>query len=183
MRNRNVTKCALIAFVFAASLTAIPTSARAENLIKQPGAHNRYSLELEPHLAAYVGGWRGWNQNYYRDEQVGPGIRFGIPLMHNGPIDTINNNIAISFGLQTFFPYEGNVLMSAPAAFQWNFYFTDIISVLGEVGLQTNIWTGPGRTFDLTPLVQGGGRFQFGTIGVIVRIGYPTVSVGANIQF
>jgi len=30
---------------------------------------------------------------------------------------------------------------------------------------------------------QGGGRFQFGKVGVLVRVGYPMLSVGANFQF
>ena len=152
-------------------------SAQAEGLIKRPGAHNRYSWELEPHLAFYWGSYGGFN-----NAEVGPGIRAAIPFMHNGPIDTINNNIAISFGLDTYFP-ASDVLLSMPVAFQWNFYFTDIISVLGEVGLVSNIWTGPGGNFDVDPLFQGGGRFQFGKIGVLVRVGWPGGSVGCNIQF
>lgn len=164
------------------ALTCLPDVAQAEGLIKRPGAHNRYSFELEPHLVAYWGGWRGWNRGRFEGAQVGPGVRMAIPFMHNGPIDSINNNIGISFGIDTFFP-NNDFLMSMPVAFQWNFYFTDIVSVLGEAGLVTNLYTGPGESFDLTPLFQGGGRFQFGKVGIVVRIGYPTGSVGANFQF
>jgi hypothetical protein len=163
-----------------ACLALSPGEAHAENLIKRPGAHNHYKFELEPHLAV----WYGWGNG--NDAEVGPGIRASIPFMHNGPIDTINNNIGISFGVQTFFPNDA-FLMSMPVAFQWNFYFTDVISVIGEAGLVTNFATnggGPGDdNFDLDPLFQGGGRFQWGKIGVVVRVGYPTVSVGCNIQF
>ena len=168
-----------LAFALAAAVTclaAAPSEAHAENLIKRPGAHNHYKFELEPHLSV----WYGWGRRDNAD--FGPGIRASIPFMHNGPIDTINNNLGISFGLDTYFPHDG-VLLSAPVAFQWNFYFTDVISVLGEAGLVTNIWTGPGDGFDLDPLFQGGGRFQWGKIGVLVRIGYPSLSVGCNIQF
>jgi hypothetical protein len=31
-------------------------------------------------------------------EGFGAGFRASIPLFHNGPIDTINNNMAITFG-------------------------------------------------------------------------------------
>lgn len=167
----------LSAFLFA--LTAAPESAHAENLIKQPGAHNRYSWELEPQLAVKWGCWRGCGNT-----GVGPGVRASIPFMHNGPIDTINNNIAISFGLNTYFYGNDAVGWNVPVAFQWNFYFTDIISVLGEVGLHSELvtWNG-GSNFDVYPLFQGGGRFQFGKVGVLVRVGYPGASVGANIQF
>jgi len=167
---------AIIAVFSCLALT--PSEAHAEGLIKRPGAHNRYSFELEPHLAV----WYGWGNG--SNAEIGPGIRFSIPFMHNGPIDTINNNIGISFGADTFFPNNADrFLISMPVAFQWNFYFTDVISVLGEAGLVTNIVTNTNDGFDLDPLFQGGGRFQWGKIGVLVRVGYPSVSVGCNIQF
>ncbi len=167
------------------TLVAAPETARAENLIKVPGAHNQYKFELEPQLAIKYGCWRcggpGFGGNW---GGVGPGLRVSIPFMHNGPIDTINNNIGISFGLNTFFYGNDVIGWVAPVAFQWNFYFTDIISVLGEVGLVNELTTfNGGANFDLYPLFQGGGRFQFGKVGVLVRVGYPMVSVGCNIQF
>lgn len=172
-----------LALALAAAVTCLvsaPSEAHAENLIKRPGAHNHYKFELEPHL----GFWWGWGNR--DDADFGPGIRASIPFMHNGPIDTINNNIGISFGLDTYFANAGNndfVIISSPVAFQWNFYFTDVISVLGEAGLVMNIATEGNDNFDLDPLFQGGGRFQWGRIGVLVRVGYPAVSVGCNIQF
>ena len=161
-------------------LTAAPSEAHAANVIKQPGAHNHYSWELEPHLAVRWGRW------YDNGAGVGPGIRASIPFMHNGPIDTINNNIGISFGLDTYFFNNSVVGWSAPVAFQWNFYFTEVISVLGEVGLHSELdvaTNGGGDRFDVYPLFQGGGRFQWDRIGVLVRLGWPGASVGCNIQF
>lgn len=170
-RSINVLALCLSALVL--TLTLGTQTAHAENLIKQPGAHNQYKFEIEPHLFfRYDRGANG----------VGPGVRASIPFMHNGPIKTINNNIGISFGADLPF-YNGGSLLSLPVAFQWNFYFTDIISVLGEAGLVSDIWLGNGGGFDVAPLFQGGGRFQFGKVGVLVRIGYPGMSVGANFQF
>jgi hypothetical protein len=100
--------------------------------------------------------------------------------MHNGPIDSINNNIGISFGVDTYFP-GGAFVMHLPAAFQWNFYFTDIISVIGEAGLAFNFGDLPGLWVD--PIFSGGGRFQFDKVGIVVRLGYPDITVGANFQF
>lgn len=165
---------ALLAFTLLVGALSLAPAAQAENLIKQPGAHNRYAFELEPHLYYRYG--RGWNA-------VGPGVRAAIPFMHNGPIDTINNNIAISFGADIAFHSNSDAVIDIPVAFQWNFYFTDVISVLGEVGLVSSIWTGPGSDFDVDPLFQGGGRFQFGKVGILVRVGYPALTVGANFQF
>jgi hypothetical protein len=189
------------AALLAASLTmvSLPDDAEAQNLIKRPGAHNRYSWELEPQLVVrthapyyWNDGRRGccWNYGYggyYWG--AGPGVRVNIPFMHNGPIDVLNNNIGISFGASTTFHGRrglGNVVvLNLPVAFQWNFYFTDIISVLGEAGLNTPVtfWNG-GTNFNIEPLLQGGGRFQFGKVGIIARVGFPlATSVGANFQF
>lgn len=186
--------CLLIGLLAATlTLAAAPDEVRAENLIKRPGAHNRYSWELEPQLvlrpgAPYVGPRRGYGWGYHGWAGVGPGVRVNIPFMHNGPIDSINNNIGISFGASTtwhpVYAARDAVVLNLPVAFQWNFYFTDIISVIGEAGLNTPVtfWAGYTR-FTVEPLFQGGGRFQFGRVGVVVRVGWPVMSVGANFQF
>lgn len=167
-----VALCALVS-------TWTPT-ASAENLIKQPGDHNKYAFELEPHLYFRYGYYGG---GYYNSVGVGPGLRATIPLMHNGPISKLNNNIAIGFGLDVPF-YNGGVAFDIPVVFQWNFYFTKIISVAGEAGLLSSVWTGNGNTrFNMFPIIQGAGRFQWGRFGVLVRVGYPSLTVGANIQF
>lgn len=184
----------------------LPRAARAENLITSPGDHNEYKFELEPQLVIRTAGprWGGYYCDRWDDPRrrpdpdcrsygyggftgVGPGLRVSIPFMHNGPIDSINNNIGISFGGSlTFHGYQGlhATVLNLPVAFQWNFYFTEIISVLGEAGLNTPITFWPGGShFTVEPLIQGGGRFQFGKVGVLVRVGWPLLSVGANIQF
>lgn len=173
---------------FGVAFACAPEVAHAQNLIKRPGAHNHYSVEVEPQFAI---SWAGHAHRYddvYYDSGFGPGIRFSIPFMHNGPITNLNNNIGINFGLNTFFyssRYDYNpIVWSMPVAFQWNFYFTDIISVLGEVGFSTNLVTTRDYTdFYADPIFQGGGRFQFGKVGIIVRVGYPMLTVGANFQF
>lgn len=167
-------------------LGVLPEKAEAANLIKQPGAHNQYSWELEPQLVFRTGTpyWNGRGNGGFNG--FGPGVRVAIPLMDNGPIKTINNNIAISFGAATTWHGNGSdvMVLTLPVAFQWNFYFTEIISVFGEVGLSTPITFGNGYSnFDVEPLFQSGGRFQWGKVGVLVRIGYPYFSVGANFQF
>ena len=184
-----------VAAAFILAIAAAPQDASAENLIKRPGAHNRYSFELEPQLVYRSSTpWRNWNGYNYGGigDGIGPGLRVSIPFMHNGPIDTINNNIGISFGgALTWHSCCNGIdafVLNIPVAFQWNFYFTDIISVLGEVGVNTPLsFYGQGAgnrvEFDVEPLFQGGGRFQFGKVGVLVRLGWPMLSVGANIQF
>lgn len=167
-------------------LSVQPNDAWAAGTIKQPGNHNHYAWELEPQLVfrTNIPYWDNGNNGNWSG--VGPGVRVSIPLTHNGPIDTINNNIAISFGgAMTWHGNNSNVtVLSIPVAFQWNFYLTEIISVLGEAGLNTPITFGNGTSnFNVEPLFQGGGRFQWDKVGVLVRIGYPSFSVGANFQF
>lgn len=36
--------------------------------------------------------------------------------------------------------------------------------------------------FDVEPVLPLGGRFQFGRVGVIARVGWPMMSVGVNFQ-
>jgi hypothetical protein len=130
-----------------AAVLFAPALAQAQ--IKQPGAHPHYSVELEPH---FVFGWAG-GPRFYGDEGIGAGLRASIPFIDNGPIDTINNNMGITFGLDYLYYdfdncyYYGlnfnlcnNYDFSAhafwlPVAMQWNFFVHRRISVFGEVGL------------------------------------------------
>lgn len=129
-------------------LCALARPAAAQ--VKQPGAHTRYSFELEPHLTVQ---WEGGGPAYFGNEGLGLGLRASIPLFHNGPISTINNNMAITFGLDwvhfgydrsracrefTGFYCDRDFSANAfwlPVALQWNFYVHPSISVFGEVGL------------------------------------------------
>lgn len=160
-------------------------AASAENLIKQPGEHNKYAFELEPHLYLRYGGY--WGATWGTGVGIGPGVRASIPFMHNGPISKINNNIGITFGVDVPFFFNSGatgVALDVPVAFQWNFYFTEVISVAGEAGLLSSIWVSPGPArFYAFPIVQGAGRFQWGKFGIVARIGYPSTTIGANIQF
>jgi hypothetical protein len=175
-------------------------SAEAAAQIKQPGAHARYSLELEPHL--FIQHHRSW---FGDDEGFGPGVRFSIPLVHNGPIPTINNNFGISVGLDwaMFNDCDGRFTdddcdvdhVWIPVVFQWNFFFTRVVSVFGEVGpaivyrsisLDGGCPSFGGDCDDddlelFEPVFWGGGRFLFSdSVGLVVRLGTPAVTVGAT---
>lgn len=170
---------------------------RAEAQIKRPGAHPRYSLELEPHLLVqHDDDWLA------DDEGIGPGVRLSIPFLDNGPIPTINNNMAIGFGVDWAFynqcrrfdedDCDVNMLWF-PVVVQWNFFFTPVVSVFGEVGGGIVYRSADrdvgclGNNCDETdldlfrPLFFGGGRFLFSeTVGLVVRLGTPYVSIGAT---
>jgi len=137
--------------ILTAAALSIPSSvllfaptAGAESIIKQPGNHPHYSWELEPHMAL------DWDGHHELNSGFGPGVHVAIPIMHQGPITTINNNMAIKFGMDLTFHdcnrgYWGNwnnyqydcsaTSILLPVALQWNFYLTDIITVYGEPGI------------------------------------------------
>jgi hypothetical protein len=177
---------ALGAFATAA-LGAIP--ARAEAIIKQPNHHPSYSVELEPHLLL------GWGFHLGRNDflptevhldgpfGVGPGLRASIPLMDNGFISSINDNVAIGFGADfAYYDFASAGVLWVPVVLQWNFYITDVITVFGEPGLAVRYtsWDNGGQT-DFQMVAHGGAKFMFGdTVGLTVRIGAPYVSVGVS---
>jgi hypothetical protein len=200
-------RCALALGSGAAALGLVwPTEASAQ--IKRPGAHPDYSVELEPHGLLQWGGEPWW------DEGFGLGMRVTIPFFHNGPIKKINNNMGIGFGLDLAFfdgcnerwwnqwnyAYGRNCSAQDwmfPVVMQWNFFFTDVISVAGEAGFgishERGSWDYPCNApggwceyhwSDTSADVHfsGGGRFLFGdTVGLFVRLGHPYISVGASI--
>ncbi|HMJ10637.1 MAG TPA: hypothetical protein VK524_04475 [Polyangiaceae bacterium] len=122
-------------------------SSAAPAQIKRPGAHPRYSLEIEPHVVLQ------WEHEVWNDAGLGPGVRFNIPFLDNGPIDRINNNMAIGFGVDWAHfgddcdhfggPFPGQPVESdcsgdvfvLPVTLQWNFFITPRIWVFGEPGL------------------------------------------------
>ena len=117
--------------------------ARADEqlIIKHPGDHPVYSVEMEPHLAfaAFLPHAGGYG--------VGLGGRFSIPIVRNGFVSSINNSVAIGLGLD-WIHYDGcihDVLFSdncsnlntfvLPVVLQWNFFLSTHWSVFAEPGL------------------------------------------------
>lgn len=176
--------------------------AGAETIIKRPGAHPRYFVELDPHFVLQHSGGPKWESAGY-----GVGLRATIPFLHEGPIKTINNSMGIGFGgdWAHYSPRCANLyddrckanLFVFPVVVQWSFWLTDIISVFGEPGLALSHYSRkePCRDADgvgecsasetkVRPLLWGGGRFLFTErFGVTVRLGYPSLTVGASLLF
>ncbi|HEY1533285.1 MAG TPA: hypothetical protein VGF76_04690 [Polyangiaceae bacterium] len=130
-------------------MLAVPALASAQSEIKQPGNHPRYAAELEPHLIVE------WDQYAAcANDSFGPGFRAAIPFLDNGPIPTLNNNMAIGFGLDWAHSGANNACIqyrgpngtylgngftadvwSIPVVVQWNFFLLRRVSVFGEAGL------------------------------------------------
>jgi hypothetical protein len=181
-------------------LTALATtcaSARADNTIQRPGDHPAYNFELEPHILLgsddVYGNWGGgW----------GLGLRASIPLVDNGFVSTINNSVAISFGLDIVHYdgcwYNGNCsanYFDFPVVMQWNFYVAQRWSVFGEPGIVlyhgfiANCPNGVdcpnghpnGDDVGIEPAIYLGGRYYLSNnVTLTARIGFPSCSFGIS---
>lgn len=189
-----------------------PAPAFAQSVIKQPGNHSKYSVEVEPHLALQ------WSNRFGGGDGFGPGVRVNIPFLDNGPISTINNNMAIGFGLDVTFGenncrwwwnrYEPDWRIAGadcsvtevwlPVVVQWNFFLTKMISVFGEPGFAIahrrwdwDWWCtnqgGPICEYDdtdtdLEMVFWGGARFMFSD-GIGATVRLGVPYVSAGIHF
>jgi hypothetical protein len=167
------------------AVTIAPTAAHGQSIIKRPFGGSR-PMQLDVHAGfSFVG--RG----------LATGARFGIPLMHNGFIKSINNAVYINFGLDLYFvnyKYARNdsyaVGLGIPVTLHWEFYFTPRWSAFGEVG--PNIYIHPGALkghgWDWSPghwFTAGvGGRFFLSeSMALTLRLGTPYSSFGVTFMF
>lgn len=203
MQSPNRTTQLAVSALLATSFLALSASyAHAATVIKQPGAHPEYGFEFEPHLAF------DYDDTHYLNDGFGLGASFAIPVMHQGPISTINNNMAVKFGIDFLFhgdcdDYWGSRTnygdcnaksFMIPVALQWNFYITDIITVFGEPGFYfRHFWADwdycrngvcDDNDNHLGPYFGMGAKFRFGrTAGLTIRTGYPQTTIGATLLF
>jgi hypothetical protein len=182
---------AVASFALLVALAVAPP-ARADDTIKRPGDHPAYSVEAEPHLVL------GWD-DVYASDGWGVGGRFSIPIVDNGFVPSINNSVAIGFGLDLLH-YDScwyNADCSAnyihiPVVMQWNFYVSQHWSVFGEPGLVIfhgffddcpfqNGCPGRPRETSVEPALYLGGRYHFNDkMSLTMRIGFPSISVGIS---
>lgn len=198
---------ARVALALTVALLVCLTGRVSRAQIKEPGAHPRYSVELEPHLTLQ------WIDRPVTKEGFGAGLRASIPIFFNGPVPQINNNMAISFGLDwSHFSFNcqrfGDAALDCswdtywiPIVAQWNFFVHPSISVFGEPGFAIvhtvadisgycdDIPTAPvcaGGTTDsatdlFEPVLYAGARFRLtDSFGILVRLGIPHISLGAG---
>jgi hypothetical protein len=141
--TKSAWKCFLLCAVIAA-LALTTRETRAQSTIRQPGAHPNYSVELEPHLLAAFFLTRA-------GDGVGLGGRFTIPIVKNGFVSSINNNVGIGFGLDWahyngcyyYYYYDPRFGYDCPSfntfiipvVMQWNFFLAKQWSVFAEPGL------------------------------------------------
>jgi hypothetical protein len=129
------------------AVAAICAPSFADSTIRTPGDHPDYVVDIEPKGNFGFWGVGGWGT--FGSIGLGAGVRFSIPVMKNGFIPKINNNVAISFGADWLhygggcgYYYAGYAGGSCgadylffPVALQWNFYVAKQWSVFAEPGL------------------------------------------------
>ncbi len=170
--------------VFAALLLLLSSStAFADIILKQPGRHDS-SVEVELHAVARV-----QDRVAYNGFAPGVGIRVGIPIVRNGFISRINNQVAINFGADLlFWPYyNNNVNLIVPLALQWSFYLASAFSFFAEAGVglewfpngdpaRVGWWGTPWLGF--WPGLAVGARIHFNNAArfptLTLRAGFPT---------
>ena len=147
LRSRALSSATSVLSGLALICSILHSATIAQAQIKQPGAHGHYSVELEPHASLW---WRDHSHAYWDNGQGwGLGLRASIPIVDNGFVSSINNNVAIGFGFD-WGRYShhcwwnkqrdlgGDCTNSEfwfPVVMQWNFFITKAFSVFGEPGL------------------------------------------------
>ncbi len=186
---------------------AVARPAHAQSILKSPGSGPKYSVELEPHLL--LGPWEPPGSGQGQAGGYGGGMRASIPIIPEGFIKKLNNSVALGFGVDYLhYPASnrigpctrwvtnaagGNVCVETwgnraanvfyiPVVMQWNFWFTKQLSAFGEPGLAVNYVKDDG--VGLTPVMQVGGRWHFAeSVALTLRLGYPSLSLGASFLF
>ncbi len=177
------------------SVSIIPGLCFAQ--IGQPGAHPRYTVDLEPHVLAE---WD--NSAPCSSDGLGAGVRATIPFLQDGPVPGINNNMGIGLGADYAYRSDNHCTgirsangLTIPVVLQWNFFLLRRLSVFGEVGVAWQHWwnapylyacTGPScgggytSTNQLGAVAAAGGRLMVtDRFAFLLRLGWPYISVGA----
>jgi hypothetical protein len=177
-----------------AAMSLAATEAHAENIIRRPGDHIRYSAELEPHLNFGLFDYRyaDYRYGYFNTVDVGPGFRATIPIMDPGFVPRINDSVGITFGLDLGFCGDycyRHVAVRSPVGIQWNFFVTPRFNVFADIGFVLGFDAAPDNRYGYRGnsifypdfFFMGGLRYLFtDKVGLTVRVGYPFVSVGVS---
>lgn len=177
--------------------TAAPVSAQMQPLA-EPSRHEDYDFELEPHLV-----WQWAANEVAQDDGLGLGVRLSMPVIHNGPLEGIDNNIAVGVGL-TWAGFIGCRVKGVscsehnlwvPLVAQWNFFLRPGISIFGELGLGFRdaiysiggscLGSGCSRSsLEIHPVFWVGGRFRLTSDwSVVARLGSPWLELGGSLTF
>ncbi len=163
--------------------------AEAQSYAGRPGQHVT-RFDVEPHVLFDYGFNRGPGDY---GGGFGAGIRFGIPLMRNGPVPSINDSLVLSLGADfTWWSghHDQNSVWVAsdvviPVMLQWNFYLAPAFSLFPEAGIAVAFPGCGGCGVYAAPGLALGGRIHFSDGGypaLVIRVGFP-MGLTAGIAF
>ncbi len=154
----------LVASLIAIGTLAAPSVAHAdEGEIKHPGQHINYFFELEPE-AVFV-------FNRALSDGPGLGVRGSVNLLNNAFVSSINDSVALTFGIDKD-RLRNSKTLNFPIALQWNFWLSRHWSVMGEPGVFIQVDDTTKAYFQ----VWGGARLHFNdTIALTWRVSLPNV--------
>lgn len=196
MQSTRTSKLLWLAAAFAA-LTALSAPGAAEAQrgrvdIGTPHSGGR-PFQLDIH-----GGFTWWGVG------AATGVRFGIPILNNGFIPSINNAVYINFGADFYWVrryqqgcggpggcyWDYGAGVGFPLALHWEFYFNENWSAFVEVGFQFFLHP---AVWDYGFDVYEGGYWFLGAVGgsfhvnewflLTLRVGTPYIAFGITFQF
>ena len=160
--SRFVVRVALGVATLLATIS-VGSASLAQSIIRNPGQHADYAVELEPHFV--FGPFDPPGDTI--GTGFGAGLRVTIPVVKNGFVPSINNSVGVTFGFDYlhysngsggdiaigpcayWVPGPGNTQICTqvagtaggpanyvylPVALQWNFWLHQQFSVFGEPG-------------------------------------------------
>ena len=177
----------LAALLFCGALSAAPAAAQSSVDIRRPHTGSR-PVQLDLH-----GGftWWGWG--------AATGVRFGIPLMANGFIPSINNAVYLNFGADFYWvrwrrngsDWDYHAGLGLPISLHWEFYFNEqwsaVVEVGGQIFFHPRFWRG--ERYDVYDggywfIAAVGGSFHINeNVLLTLRVGTPYVAFGVTFQF
>lgn len=174
--------------------TALLATAQADHDIDTPFTGTR-PLQLDVH-AGFT--WYGLG--------FAGGARFGIPILHNGFIPSLDNAVYLNFGVDAYaigwsgcrgrgcttFANEYGFALGFPITLHWEFYFNDSWSAFAELGFQIflppslfygDYWD-PGDHIGMWVIAAAGGSYHFNeAVAITLRLGNPYFAFGVTFQF
>jgi hypothetical protein len=191
---RSIAGACLLAAMLLGSAGAAEAQRRAA---RQPF----YGVEIEPQLV-----WQWTGDEWSSEDGVGLGVRASIPVIEDGPLTSLRNNLAVTFGL-AWAHFDDECRAGGgwsdcdeddfwlPIAAQWNFFLTDVISLFPELGLgfRSAVWSNDACDFDedddvcddsdleVHLVLWLGARFKVSdTIALTMRLGTPSLTFGVS---
>jgi hypothetical protein len=171
------------------ALLAAPLAQAGPLIIKQPGNHPDYKVELEPHLnlGLFHYGHRFKGYSGFGTPDFGAGFRATIKIADPAFVPKINDTVGITFGLDlggcSGSYCHGRFHVVSPVGLQWNFYLTREWNVFADLGFMLRFtgYSGIDNGVRADFFAMAGGRYMISDkLSLTFRVGYPFVSFGVS---